>query len=98
MSYYIEIDGVKMDKALLEAAEKAVAGRGDGRISLKDAEDLLANVKDGNTYTDTEKATMKYIRENFKWTDEADEWFRAQIAKWAVEKREAKREKSKDEE
>ncbi len=95
MSYYLEIDGVKMDKALVAAAEKAVAGRGDGRISLKDAEELLAAVKDGNTYTDVEKDTMKYIRENFKWTDEADEWFRAEISKWAIEKREANRAKEK---
>jgi hypothetical protein len=87
MAYYKTIDGVKYDGELIEKAEKAVAGKGDGRISLKDAEDLLESVKDGNSYTDIEKATMKYIRDNFKWTDEADAWFRSQIAKWAAEKR-----------
>ena len=41
MSYYKTIDGVKMDAALLEAADEAVAGRGDGRISIADADMLL---------------------------------------------------------
>ncbi len=86
MGYYKTIDGVKYDAELLEAAEKAVAGRGDGRISLEDAQDLLEKVKDGDTYTDVEKATMAYIRDNFKWTEQADEWFRTEIRKWAATK------------
>lgn len=86
MSYYKEIDGKKYDKALLEAAEEAIAGRGDGRISLDDAQDLLEKVKDGNSYTDIEKDTMAYIRDNFKWTEEADKWFRTEIRKWAADK------------
>ena len=86
MSYYKEIDGVKMDAGLLEMADKAVAGAGDGRISRKDAESLLASVKDANSYTDVEKDTMKHIRENYKWTEEADEWFRSEVAKWVATK------------
>ncbi|MBY0425316.1 MAG: hypothetical protein K2Q22_06745 [Cytophagales bacterium] len=86
MAYYKTINGEKYDAELLELADKAVAGVGDGRISLKDAETLLAAVKDGDSYTDIEKATMKYIRDNYKWTDEADAWFRSQIAKWAATK------------
>jgi DNA-directed RNA polymerase subunit F len=86
MAYYKTIDGVKYDAELLEAAEKAVKGRGDGRISMEDAKMLLAKVKDGDTYTDIEKGTMEYIRKNFKWTDEADEWFRTEIRKWAANK------------
>ncbi len=87
MAYYKTIDGVKYDAGLLEEADKAVAGKGDGRISLDDAKKLLVAVKDGNEYTDIEKATMKYVRDNYKWTAEADDWFRSQIAKWAAEKR-----------
>lgn len=75
-----------MDAGLLEMAYKAVAGAGDGRISKKDAESLLASVKDGNSYTYVEKATMKYIRENYKWTEDSDEWFRSEIAMWAATK------------
>ena len=81
MSYYKVIDGEKYDKSLLDAADEAVAGRGDGRISLDDAKKLLEEVKDGNSYTDIEKATMAYVRDNYKWTDEADKWFRTEIRK-----------------
>jgi hypothetical protein len=86
MSYYRVIDGKKYDNGLLTAAEEAVKGKGDGRISLEDAKSLLEQVKDGDTYTDIEKDTMEYIRNNFKWTDEADEWFRTEIRKWAATK------------
>jgi hypothetical protein len=43
-------------------------------------------VKDSGEYTDVEKDTMEYIRDNFKWTEGADEWFRSQIASWAATK------------
>lgn len=83
-SYYTEIDGKKYDRALIEAAKKAVEGQGDGRISKTDAESLFELVKDGNRYTDIEKETIEYIRQNFKWTEEADEWFREQVKIWAA--------------
>lgn len=86
MSYYKEIDGKKYDKALLEAADELVDGAGDGRLSKADAEVLLEKVKDGDSYTDIEKATVKYVRENYKWTDAGDEWFRTEIRKWAASK------------
>jgi len=86
MGYYREIDGKKYDGALLEAAEKAVEGSGDGRISKGDAELLLKQVKDADSYTDIEKATVKYIREKMKWTEAADSWFRTEIRKWAGER------------
>jgi hypothetical protein len=86
MSYYKEIDGKKYDRQLLELAEKLVQGQGDGRISMDDAKKLLQEVKDGDKYTDIEKDTMAYIRDNFNWTDEADEWFRTEIRKWAATK------------
>lgn len=86
MAYYKTIDGKKFDAELIEAAEKSVAGRGDGRISMDDAKMLLDKVKDGNSYTDIEKDTMAYIRDNFKWTEQADEWFRTEIRKWAASK------------
>lgn len=86
MAYYKTINGKKYDGDLLDLADKAVAGAGDGRISLKDAQTLLTAVKDGNSYTDVEKDTMEYVRENYKWTTEADEWFRSEIRKWAASK------------
>lgn len=86
MTYYVTIDGKKMDKRLLEMAEKAVAGQGDGRISKADAEEMIRVVKDGNVYTEVEKDTMEYIRDQFSWTDSANQWFRGEIARWALKK------------
>lgn len=86
MSYYKTIDGVKYDGELIELADKLTAGAGDGRISKADAAELLDAVKDGASYTDIEKGTIKYIRENYKWTDASDEWFRTEIRKWAATK------------
>jgi hypothetical protein len=85
-SYYKIINGVKYDKEMLRIADEAVAGAGDGRISIEDAKKLLEAVKDGDTYTDIEKETMKYIRDNYKFTQAADEWFRTEIRKWAATK------------
>jgi len=86
MAYYKTIDGKKYDGELLDYADAAIAGAGDGRISLKDAEEILGKVMDANVYTDIEKDTMAYIRDNYKWTPEADEWFRTEIRKWAATK------------
>jgi|GEM_PF-464134 len=86
-SYYRTIKGKKYDRALLELAESLTSGRGDGRISLQDARAILNKVKDGGEYSDTEKRTMQYIRDNFKFTDSANKWFRDEIRKWAAAKK-----------
>ena len=86
MGYYKTIDGEKYDGELIELADKLTTGAGDGRISKADAGELLEAVKDGASYTDIEKATIKYIRENYNWTYAADEWFRIEIRKWAATK------------
>lgn len=86
MSYYKTIDGVKYDAEILELAEKLTSGAGDGRLSKADAEQILEAVMDGNSYTDIEKETVKYVRENYKWTEAADDWFRTEIRKWAATK------------
>lgn len=82
-TYYKTIDGKDYDREMLEIADEAVAGAGDGRISIENAQKLLGAVKDANKYTDIEKATMKYIRDNYKFTDASDQWFRTKIRKWA---------------
>ena len=83
MSYYKIVDGKKMDGHLLDLANKVVEGQGDGRISKEDGQVLLKAVTDGGVYTEVEKETMEYIRNNFKWTEGADDWFRTQISEWA---------------
>ena len=85
-SYYKNVDGKNYDREMLEIADEAIAGVGDGRISLEDAQKLLGAVKDANKYTDIEKATMKYIRENYRFTYASDQWFRKEIRKWAATK------------
>jgi len=84
--YYIELDGEKYDRKLIELADGAVAGQGDGRISIDDARAIFAAVKDHGTYTDIEKKTMEYIRESYNFTVEADAWFRTEVRKWAATK------------
>jgi hypothetical protein len=83
-TYYKIINGKKYDRQMLEIAEEATAGKGDGRISLADAKRLITAVLDGGRYTDIEKETMAYIRENYRFTDEADAWFREEIRRFAA--------------
>ncbi len=85
-SYYIVIRGKKYDRRMVELANGLTQGRGDGRISINDAKNLLRVVKDANNYSDTEKRTMEYIRKNYKFTKEGDEFFRTEIRKWAASK------------
>lgn len=85
-AYYRKIKGKNYDKKLLDAAEKSVKGRGDGRISLNDAKKILGMVKDATGYTDVEKRTMQYIRDKFDFTPESDKWFRTEIRTWAATK------------
>lgn len=86
MTYYKTIDGVKYDKELIELADELIAGAGDGRLSQDDASKLLEGVKDAGVYTDVEKDTLAYLRDNYNWTDAADAWFRTEIRKWAATK------------
>jgi hypothetical protein len=85
-SYYKVINGVQYDREMLAIADKATEGKGDGRISVDDARQLIKAVTDGGRYTDIEKTTMSYIRDNYKFTDEADTWFRDEIRRWAASK------------
>jgi hypothetical protein len=84
--YYKVIDGKTYARELLELADKLTEGAGDGRLSKADAAQLLEAVKDGDSYTDVEKATVAYVREHYKWTDAADTWFRGEIRTWAAKK------------
>jgi hypothetical protein len=81
--YYLSIAGKQHDRALFESAVEAVTGRGDGRISRADTEKLLARVLDKgpgpDVYTDTEKRTVKLIRDTMGWTPAGDRHFRREI-------------------
>lgn len=85
--YYKKIKNQNYDRELLNIADAAIAGRGDGQISLDDAEKILWAVKDNGEYTDIEKKTIHYIRDNYKFTKKADAWFRKEIRSWAASKK-----------
>jgi len=84
-SYYKYIDGNRYKAITLAAAEEAISGKGDGRISKDDAKTIFDTISDGKQYTPVEKATIKYIRDNYKWTDEADQLFRHMVGSWAAQ-------------
>jgi hypothetical protein len=73
-------------------ADEAVAGQGDGRISMRDAEKIFDSISDGKAYTKVEKDTLRYLRENYKWTDGADKLFRTKVRSWAAKDHELEKE------
>lgn len=78
---YVTIDGKKYEKELLDLAKAHTTGRGEGKISKDEAADLIKSAQDGTSVTDTEMATLKYIRETFDFTDAAATFFDAEVAK-----------------
>jgi prolyl-tRNA synthetase len=83
-SHYKQIDGKKYSALLLDAVETMVADKGDGRISKDDAEELFLLIKKDEKYSDLEKETMSYIRDNFNFTDAGHNYFKKHIRSWAA--------------
>eukprot|EP00456_Euglypha_rotunda_P039657 TRINITY_DN3055_c0_g1_i4.p1 TRINITY_DN3055_c0_g1~~TRINITY_DN3055_c0_g1_i4.p1 ORF type:complete len:163 (-),score=45.95 TRINITY_DN3055_c0_g1_i4:18-506(-) len=81
---YIMINKKRYDRGMYEAAE--AAPKLDGKIGMEDAKKILKEALDGHQYTTVEKNTMRYIRENYKFTDEADEHIRKAVASFAAKK------------
>ena len=82
MSYYKVTNEKKMDRHLLDLAHTFVEGASDGRISMKDAQDLFAAVKDGNIFTEVERNTVDHVLATFHWTEKAKEWFLKELHSW----------------
>ena len=78
-SYYKTIQGVRYDRALLEVAEDRINGQRDGRISKKDAEEIVESSKAGGRITETELRTLRYISENYHFTSKASAWFAGKL-------------------
>jgi hypothetical protein len=49
---------------------------------------LFDTISDGQNYTQVEKHTIKYLRDNYNWTDEADALFRTRVRSWAAHEHE----------
>lgn len=68
---YVTIDGNKYEKELIDLAIKHTTGKGEGKLSKDEVADLFTSANDGPGITDTEKATLKYIRGHYEFTDAA---------------------------
>jgi ribosomal protein L29 len=68
----------------LDAADAMVAGKGDGRISLEDTEKLFEIISKDGKYTELEKRTLSYVRDNFNFTVRGDTFLRSQIRSWSA--------------
>ncbi len=82
-SYYRTIKGKQYDREILEIVEKA-SKRSKAPLNKNIAKSIFEAIKDGGDYTDIEKRTLKYIRDNFKFAPDADEYLRTEIRKWAA--------------
>lgn len=71
MADYKIVDGIRLDKSLIELAEASVAGVGDGRISFEDAQKIWADAMADGKITVVENRTVKYILDNYNCTDKA---------------------------
>lgn len=72
--YYETIDGMRLDRAVIDACRKAVEGQGSGRVSVDDATKVFAELADGGRVTSCERWTMRYCLQEFRWTDAAQTW------------------------
>lgn len=84
ISYYKFMDGMRYKAVTIKMADEAIAGKGDGRISMEDAEQIFDTISDGNAYTQVEKDTLRRLRTHYNWTDSADELFRKKVRTWAA--------------
>ena len=79
MSYYKMIEGIRYDRKLLELADDLTQGKGDGRLSLKDVQQLHEATLDGRGTTTVELWTLDYITTAFNVTDKALDWLKGKI-------------------
>jgi len=71
MTYYEIIDGVRYDKGILDAVKECIKGRGDGRISNEDMQNIITSINDRKKITKIEYLTIFYILQNFNFTGKA---------------------------
>lgn len=79
MAYYKIINGHRYDRSLLEAAERFTQGRGEGRISLDEIQEIYGQAADSAKFTETEWQTLRYIGEKFSLTEPAKKWLKERL-------------------
>merc|ERR1719183_3152562 len=77
-SYYETIDGMKLDRGIIDACRGAVAG--SGRVSVDDAKKVFVEIADGGRATACERWTVRYCLQEFKWSDAAQTWLVESLA------------------
>ena len=70
------------DLELLCAAEGAVAGYGDGRISRSDFREIMAIIHDTGWFSLVEKATLEHIHDNYRFTKASERLYHSEIEAW----------------
>jgi hypothetical protein len=84
-SYYKVVDGVKLDRKVIEDCE--AFQKNDGAIDMEEAERIFQDIVDGpkrrvggandseTTVTQCELDTAQYCFDNFNWNEDAKKWF-----------------------
>merc|ERR1711920_9848 len=75
------VDGVECDGGIMEECRKAVAGQGDGRVSIEDAKKIFKQAQDDNELTQMERWTLRYCMTEFNWTRPAHDFFVDELKK-----------------
>ena len=70
------------DLELICAAEGAIAGYGDGRISRRDIQDIMDIIHNTGWYSLVEKSTLEHIYENYRFTKLAEQIYHNELEKW----------------
>lgn len=84
-SYYKVVNGVKLDRKVIDDATEFQAN--NGTIDKDEAQRIFLDIVDGpkravgganetmTTVTNVELDTAQYIYDNFQWDEDAKEWF-----------------------
>lgn len=84
-SYYKVVNGVKLDRKVIDDATEFQAN--NGTIDKDEAQRIFLDIVDGpkravgganetmTTVTNVELDTAQYIYDNFEWDEDAKEWF-----------------------
>ena len=78
-SQYIQINGERYDRSLIELAQTLRAAKSNFTLGRPDAVKLWQDAKDGPGVTDTERKTLAFIRDMYGMTAEAKSFLTAQI-------------------
>jgi len=76
---YVEIDGERYDRSLVDLASELLDGKSSGKLGKAEAAKLWRDAKDGAGVTETERKTLSYIMNTFELTPDAKAFLKEQI-------------------